>query len=117
MGQTAKLPPDEQRTLESAALLHDIGLVGIPRHIIRRWQEDPDQLPDAERALIEQHPILGQELAAFVSQLDQVGYIIRGHHERFDGHGYPDQRAGESIPGSPGSLAMPAAFASLSRYR
>ena len=113
MGQLAKLSPDEQRTFESAALLHDIGLVGIPRHIIRRWQEDPDSLPDAERALIEQHPILGQELAAFVSQLDQVGHIIRGHHERLDGHGYPDQRIGENIPWLARLLAVPAAFAAF----
>ena len=113
MGELAKLSPDEQRTLESAALLHDIGLVGIPRQIIRRWQENPDLLPDAERALIEQHPILGQELAAFVSQLDQVGHIIRGHHERFDGHGYPDQRIGENIPWLARLLAVPAAFASF----
>jgi len=113
MGKIAKLSPDEQRTLESAALLHDIGLVGIPRQIIRRWQENPDQLPDPERALIEQHPILGQELAAFVSQLDQVGHIIRGHHERFDGHGYPDQRIGENIPWLARLLAVPAAFASM----
>ncbi|HEV2693992.1 MAG TPA: HD domain-containing phosphohydrolase [Verrucomicrobiae bacterium] len=112
MGQLAKLSPDEQRTLESAALLHDIGLVGIPRQIIRRWQENPDSLPDAERALIEQHPILGQELAAFVSQLDQVGHIIRGHHERLDGRGYPDQRVGENIPWLARLLAVPAAFAS-----
>ena len=60
----------------------DIGLVGVPRQIIRRWQEDPHSLADAERALIEQHPILGQELATFVSHLDQVGVIIRAHHER-----------------------------------
>ena len=56
IGQIAKLPPDEQRVLESAALLHDIGLVGIPRQIIRRWQEDPDSLAEPERALIQQHP-------------------------------------------------------------
>lgn len=111
MAEIAKLTPDEQRTLESAAFLHDVGLVGIPRQIIRRWQQDPHSLPDAERALIEQHPILGQELAAFVSQLDQVGHIIRGHHERFDGRGYPDQRVGENIPWLARLLAVPAAFA------
>ncbi|HEX7654265.1 MAG TPA: response regulator, partial [Verrucomicrobiae bacterium] len=69
MGKLAKLSPDEQRALEGAAFLHDIGLVGIPRQIIRRWQENPELLSDPERALIEQHPILGQELAQFVSQL------------------------------------------------
>jgi len=112
MGQLAKLPPDEQRVLESAALLHDIGLVGVPRHIIRRWQEDPDSLSEPERTLIEQHPILGQELAPFISHLDKVGHIIRAHHERIDGHGYPDQLMGENIPWLARLLAVPVAFAS-----
>ncbi|MGA2246201.1 MAG: HD domain-containing phosphohydrolase [Verrucomicrobiota bacterium] len=112
IGQIAKLPPDEQRVLESAALLHDIGLVGVPRQIIRRWQEDPDLLTEPERALIQQHPILGQELAAFVSHFDKVGQTIRGHHERYDGHGYPDQLVAENIPWLARLLAVPVAFAS-----
>ena len=107
IGSIAKLPPDEQRVLESASLLHDIGLVGIPRQIIRRWQEDPDSLAEPERALIQQHPILGQELATFVSHLDKVGHIIRAHHERYDGHGYPDQLVGENIPWLARLLAVP----------
>ncbi len=112
MAELAKLPPDEKRVLESAALLHDIGLVGIPRQIIRRWQENPNSLAGPERALIEQHPILGQELAAFVSHLDKVGQVIRAHHERIDGHGYPDQLMGENIPWLARLLAVPVAFAS-----
>ena len=78
IGQIAKLPPDEQRVLESAALLHDIGLVGVPRQIIRRWQEDPDSLAEPERALIQQHPILGQELASLRQPPRQGGL----HHSR-----------------------------------
>ena len=113
MGEAAKLSPEEQRTLETAALLHDIGLVGVPRSIIRHWQENPDRLTDAERVLIEQHPILGQELAAFVSSLDQVGKIIRAHHERLDGNGYPDRLRGENIPWLARLLAVPVAFAAL----
>jgi response regulator RpfG family c-di-GMP phosphodiesterase len=113
MAEIAQLSHDDARALETAAFLHDVGLVGIPRQIIRRWQEDADSLSDPERALIEQHPILGQELAQFVSQLDQVGHIIRAHHERFDGHGYPDQRVGENIPWLARLLAVPAAFAAL----
>jgi response regulator RpfG family c-di-GMP phosphodiesterase len=111
MGEVAKLSPEEQRVLETAALLHDIGLVGVPRSIIRRWQENPDKLGEAERVLVEQHPILGQELAAFVSSLDQVGKIIRAHHERVDGLGYPDRLQGENIPWLARLLAVPVAFA------
>ncbi len=55
-----QLSAEEQHVLESSALLYDIGLVGVPRQIIRRWQEEPRSLDPAERALIEQHPILGQ---------------------------------------------------------
>jgi response regulator RpfG family c-di-GMP phosphodiesterase len=98
--------------LESAALLHDIGLVGVPRKIIRRWQEEPEGLGQPERALIEQHPILGQELAAFTSNLDKVGETIRSHHECYDGSGYPDQLVGENIPWLARLLAVAVAHAS-----
>jgi response regulator RpfG family c-di-GMP phosphodiesterase len=88
----------ERRTLEVSAWLHDIGLVGVSRQLIKRWENAPDSLSDAERALIEQHPVLGQELAQFAPPLQHVAQIIRGHHERFDGHGYPDGLAGDRIP-------------------
>ncbi len=81
MATLLQLNPEERCLLESSALLHDIGLVGVPRKIIRRWQVDPDSLGLPERAIVEQHPILGQELAAFTSNLDKVGEIIRAHHE------------------------------------
>ncbi len=107
-----ELNAEERRVLESSALLHDIGLVGVPRKIIRRWQEDPGSLGPPERALIEQHPILGQELAAFTSNLDKVGEIIRAHHECYDGSGYPDQLVGENIPWLARLLAVTVAYAS-----
>lgn len=112
MAGVAQLSPEERRILDSAALLHDIGLVGVPRQIIRQWQEDPASLGDPERALIEQHPILGQELAVFGSDMDRVGEIIRAHHERVDGKGYPDQLAGEKIPWLARLLAVAVAYAS-----
>lgn len=107
-----QLKAEERAVLESSALLHDIGLVGVPRKIIRRWQDDPDSLGQPERALIEQHPILGQELALFTSNLDKVGVIIRAHHECFDGSGYPDQMIGENIPWLARLLAVAVAYAS-----
>jgi response regulator RpfG family c-di-GMP phosphodiesterase len=112
IAQVLQLSEEERRVLESSALLHDIGLVGVPRQIIRHWQEDPHTLAQAERALIEQHPILGQELAAFGSGLEKVGEIIRAHHERYDGNGYPDQLVGENIPWLARLLAVAVAFAS-----
>ena len=107
-----KLPPEERRVLESSALLHDIGLVGVQRHIIRKWHDQTEPLSSAEKALIEQHPILGQELTAFSSSLEQVGKIIRAHHENYDGSGYPDQLVGETIPWLARLLAVVVAYAS-----
>lgn len=112
IAQILKLPPADQRVLETSALLHDIGLVGVQRHIIRKWQEEKEPLSPAEKALIEQHPILGQELAAFGSGLDKVGEIIRAHHECYDGSGYPDQLVAENIPWLARLLSVAVAYAS-----
>jgi len=112
IAQVLSLSEEDRRVLESSALLHDIGLVGVPRQIIRHWQDDPRSLDPAEKALIEQHPILGQELAAFTSDLKKVGEIIRAHHERFDGGGYPDQLVGENIPWLARLLAVAVAYTS-----
>jgi len=111
MAQVTNLSGEERRALERAALLHDIGLVGAPRSLIRRWQENPETLNHAERALIEQHPVLGQELSAFGNGLEQVGVLIRVHHERVDGTGYPDQLPGDKIPWLGRLLAVAVAFA------
>jgi response regulator RpfG family c-di-GMP phosphodiesterase len=117
MAQVLQLPPNERRTLESAALLHDIGLVGAPRSLIRRWRDNPQSLNHAERALIEQHPILGQELSAFGNGLEQVGTLIRVHHERMDGTGYPDRLPAEKIPWLGRLLSVAVAFASSKLIR
>jgi response regulator RpfG family c-di-GMP phosphodiesterase len=112
IAQVLQLGDEDRRVLESSALLYDIGLVGVPRTIIRHWQEDPSSLDPAEKAMIEQHPILGQELAAFGSNLKTVGEIIRAHHEHYDGSGYPDQLVGGKIPWLARLLAVAVAYAS-----
>lgn len=116
MADVLQLPTEERRVLASAALLHDIGLVGVPRSIIQRWQQDPNALDPGERVLIGQHPILGQELTAPLGGSDEptggIGEVIRAHHERFDGSGYPDQLVGEKIPWLGRLLAVAVAFAS-----
>jgi len=117
MAQVAGLTVEDRRALESAALLHDIGLVGAPRSLIRRWQENPQALNRAERALIEQHPVLGQELSAFGNGLEPVGVLIRVHHERVDGTGYPDKLPGDKIPWLGRLLAVAVAFAASKLVR
>ncbi len=107
-----ELNSEDTRTLTASTWLYDIGLVGVQRQTIKHWQEDPDKLDPAEKAVIEQHPILGQELAVFGGHLDRVGEIIRAHHERFDGSGYPDQLEGVNIPWLARLLAVAVAYAS-----
>jgi response regulator RpfG family c-di-GMP phosphodiesterase len=111
MGENLRLPPDEARILEISGWLHDIGLISVPRSLVRRWHINPKGLTDAERTLIQQHPLIGEELARFAQPLEKVGSAIRGHHERFDGHGYPDQLQGEQIPWLTRLLAVAVSFA------
>lgn len=98
LAEGLQMPANQRQVLEISALLHDVGLVGVPRRLIRLWQTNPEVLNTAERALVEQHPVMGQQLASFIHNLSDVGGIIRAHHERFDGTGYPDRCAGENIP-------------------
>lgn len=82
--------------VEFGFLLHDVGKVAIPDSILHK----PGPLTDAERTLMERHPLLGEEIlgAVHVRFLDEAKRIVRSHHERWDGGGYPDGLAGEEIP-------------------
>jgi response regulator RpfG family c-di-GMP phosphodiesterase len=111
MADLLKLSETDRQTLELAAWLHDIGLVGASRGLIRKWMQHPDTLSPAEQAIIEQHPILGEELVDFAANLKHVGRVIRGHHEQFDGRGYPDRLAGKEIPWLARILAVAVAYA------
>ena len=111
MGEGMQLPPNQRQILEISAWLHDVGLVGVPRRLIHLWQNTPEALNPAELALVQQHPVMGQELASFVHHLSEVGVVIRSHHECFDGTGYPDQRAGEHIPWLARLLAVAVSYA------
>jgi HD-GYP domain-containing protein (c-di-GMP phosphodiesterase class II) len=76
-------------------LLHDVGKIRIPSEIINK----PGKLDAEERAIIETHTVIGEELLKKVGGLlGDVGTIVRSCHERWDGAGYPDGIAGESIP-------------------
>ncbi len=87
--------PEERRDAEFVALLHDIGKLRIPSEIINK----PGPLDGDERALIETHTIEGEVLLERVGgHLGHVGRIVRSCHEHWDGCGYPDGLAGESIP-------------------
>jgi len=82
-------------TLEWGFLLHDIGKIGIPDHVLLK----PGTLDAAERRCMETHPLIGHRLVGHIPFVQGRGIqIIRSHHERWDGRGYPDGLAGERIP-------------------
>jgi response regulator RpfG family c-di-GMP phosphodiesterase len=111
MAKGLELPPEQRQTLEISAWIHDIGLVGVPRQLIKRWEQAPNSLSEAEQALVQHHPILGAELAHFAHHLREVGPTIRAHHEQFDGSGYPDKLRGKNIPWVARLLAVAVAYA------
>jgi diguanylate cyclase (GGDEF)-like protein len=94
LGRELGLEGKRLRRLEYAALLHDIGKIGVPQEILCK----PGPLTDAERAVIETHPILGDRILAPIERLADVRAIVRACHERWDGDGYPDGKAGDEIP-------------------
>ena len=89
------LSPERRRNLEFAALLHDVGKIAIPKEIINK----PGKLDPHEWTIIKTHTLEGQKMLDRVGGfMRQVGMIVRSHHERWDGGGYPDGLAGERIP-------------------
>ena len=93
IGLRLGLRPAALRALAEGAYLHDVGKVGIPDHILNK----PGALTDEERTWIQQHPIVGYDIVGRAPSLRGALSVIRQHHERYDGHGYPDGLAGEQI--------------------
>jgi response regulator RpfG family c-di-GMP phosphodiesterase len=112
LSEILNLPADQRSVLDLSASLHDIGLIGVSRPLIEKWQTRPDSLSEEERALIEQHPISGQQMAGFIDDSGDTGLVIRAHHEHFDGSGYPDHLSGDRIPWMGRLLAIAVVFAS-----
>lgn len=77
-----------------AAQLHDIGKIGIRDHILLK----KGPLTEEEYESVKTHPVIGSEIIAAVPSLSDIVQVVRSHHERFDGKGYPDGLKGESIP-------------------
>lgn len=100
----------ERHVLMTSAWIYDIGLVALDRPLLHKLLTKPWACSPEEHALLRHHPIIGQTLAAFVDQLQEVGATIRSHHERFDGKGYPDGQAGEAIPWTARCLAVAVAY-------
>ncbi|MEE8400284.1 MAG: HD domain-containing phosphohydrolase, partial [Desulfobacterales bacterium] len=89
-------------TLRAAALLHDIGKIGIPDTILTK----PGPLTDEEYDIVKHHPQIAIDILQHASYLENERPLILHHHERFDGTGYPDKLKGDEIPIGARILAM-----------
>jgi putative nucleotidyltransferase with HDIG domain len=88
------LPDDEVETVEMAALLHDVGKVGIPDKILNK----PGKFDSKEMNIMKEHPITGSEIISKIEGMENIAEIVRHHHERYDGGGYPDNLRRGQIP-------------------
>jgi response regulator RpfG family c-di-GMP phosphodiesterase len=102
-----------KKRLSLAAKLHDIGKVGLPEAILNK----PGTLTDAEFAVVREHPVAGERILYPIIRDPLVLAAIRGHHERFDGFGYPDGLAGEKTPLLARVIAVADCFDALTSAR
>lgn len=93
VGERLGLHANDLHVLGLGALLHDVGKLAVPATILGK----PDRLTDAEFAVMKHHVIAGEQLVRGSRALEAIAPIVRGHHERFDGNGYPDRLSGPDI--------------------
>jgi diguanylate cyclase (GGDEF)-like protein/putative nucleotidyltransferase with HDIG domain len=108
-----RIPEAQLQALRTAALLHDIGKLAIPDHLLNK----PGRLSAIEFQKVKAHPAIGAEILSNVEFPYPVLPIIRHHHERWDGSGYPDGLAGEAIPCGARILAVADTFEALTSDR
>jgi len=108
-----RLPPEQMKKIETAARLHDLGKIGIPDGILLK----PDSLTPGERAEIQLHPTKTVDMLRHLGFLNGALPMIEGHHERYDGGGYPDGLAGEETPIGARILAVADAYDAMTSAR
>ena len=94
LGGSLSLSREELHALSRGAFMHDIGKIGIPDNLLLK----PGRLTRDEYELMKTHTVIGDDLCRTIRSLDPVRPIVRSHHERLDGGGYPDGLSGEEIP-------------------
>jgi putative two-component system response regulator len=99
--------------IRTGALIHDVGKLAIPDHILNK----PGPLTESEFALVRTHTLVGAEIVAPLTSQRALVAIVRNHHERFDGGGYPDRLRGEAIPLAARIVAVCDAFDAMTNQR
>ncbi len=107
------LPQAEVDAVGEAALLHDLGKIGMPDRILTK----PDRLTDEEFDVVQKHPAAGADILYAIPPLRRLANAVRHHHERFDGNGYPDKLRGTDIPLEARIIAVADTFDALTTNR
>ncbi len=94
IGQKLGLNDSDIRNLELGGLFHDVGKIGVPDNILQKTEK----LTDDEYSEIKNHPSIGAHILSSATIFQDIIPIVKHHHERYDGHGYPGQLKGDSIP-------------------
>jgi len=113
VGERLRLSLPDLLELELGALLHDLGKVRVPDRVLSK----PGPLAPAERELVDRHPVWGAELLEQVPGLEPVATIVRFHHERWDGTGYPDGLGRDRIPVASRIVAVCDAYQAMTSAR
>ena len=110
LARAANLPEKEVERIKLGGILHDIGKIGIPEHILRK----PSQLSSEEWEIMKQHPVIGAEkVLKPIESLHDLIPMVKYHHEHYDGTGYPNRIKGEDIPYSARIVAIADAYHAL----
>ena len=113
LAQAADVDPEDQEAIVYGALLHDIGKIGIPEAILQK----PGPLSDEEWEVVRRHPEIGEQICRPLSLSERYTPIIRHHHERWDGAGYPNHLMGVAIPLGSRIVALADAFDAMTQDR
>ncbi|NOR15207.1 MAG: response regulator, partial [Candidatus Aminicenantes bacterium] len=103
----------ELEDLELAGLLHDVGKIAVPESILNK----PGRLTDEEFASIKEHPVRGENILKPVIELKDISKVVRAHHEKYDGNGYPDGLKGREIPLGARIMSIADAYDSITSER
>lgn len=113
LARALDLPPGDVERVRQTGVFHDVGKITVPKEILN----SDKKLTDAEFAIMKQHLVEGEELLRILGFGEEMLPGVRGHHERWDGKGYPDGVAGEAIPLDARIIAIADAFDAMTSDR
>ncbi|HEX8464830.1 MAG TPA: diguanylate cyclase [Abditibacterium sp.] len=113
IAQEMGLSQETQRIIRVGGLLHDVGKIGVPEEILRK----PGRLTAEEYEILKRHPQLGSLIVSAMPDIEPITDIVRSHHERWDGMGYPDGLRGEETPMLGRLMAVADAFSAMTTHR